>query len=86
MVTVLNTYANRFQKKLKAKLKQGIFVKFVVRKLQSDKIFKIKLTSSNLAAWEAVVLVIENFQGKHKTTNYEEIVGKMLQAYKKLSA
>ena len=75
-----------FPKKLKAKLKQGIFVKFVVRKLQRDKIFKIKLTSSNLAAWEAVVLVIENFQGKHKATNYEKIVGKMLQAYKKLSA
>ena len=32
------------------------------------------------------MLVIENFQGKHKTTNYEKIVGKLLQAYKELGA
>ena len=75
-----------FPSKSEAKLQQRIFFGPEVCKLQRDKIFKTNLTSSELVAWEALVLVIENFQGKHKANNYKKIVGKMLQAYKKLGA
>jgi len=67
-----------FPNKSEAKLKQGIFVGHEIRKLQRDEIFKTKLSLTELAAWEAFVMVIENFLGKHKASNCKEIVGKML--------
>ena len=73
-----------FPNKSEAKLKQGIFIGHEIHKLQRDELFKTRLSCKEVTAWEALVLVVKNFMGKHKATNYEEIVGKMLQAYKEL--
>ena len=68
------------------KLKQGIFVGLEIRKLVRGEIFKAKLTSNDLAEWKSFALVVQNYLGKYKAPNHQEIVAKMLQAYKELGA
>ena len=70
----------------KAKLEQGIFVGPEIRKLLKDDVFKMKLTSIELHAWEAFASVATNFLGNHKAPNYEKCVIKMLEAYKEMGA
>ena len=72
--------------KSKAKLEQGIFVGPEIRKLLKDDVFKMKLTSIELHAWEAFASVATNFLGNHKAPNYEKCVTKMLEAYKEMGA
>ena len=69
-----------------AKLKEGVFVGPEIRELMRDDEFKKQLTSVELAAWEAFVLVVENFLGNHRSDNYVELVENLLAAYERLGA
>ena len=71
-----------FPYKFEVKLKQEIFLKPQIRKLLKDQLFETKLTPNELAAWNAFELVLLTFLEKHKSTDYQEIVGKMSLAYK----
>ena len=67
-----------FPCKTGAKIKHDIFVRPEIRKVLKDKDFKTKLSSNELDAWNAFALVVQNFLGKHKATNYTENVEQML--------
>ena len=75
-----------FPYKTEAKIKHDIFVRPEIRKVLMDKDFKTKLSSNELDAWNVIALVVQNFLGKHKATNYTENVEQMLQPYKEMGA
>ena len=67
--------------KTDAKLKAGIFIGPQIRELMCDPKFKNKLNPVEFAAWEAFVLVVQNFLGNHKAEQYVELVDNMLKAH-----
>ena len=75
-----------FPYKTEAKVKHGIFVRAEIRKVLKDKYFETKLSPNELDASNAFALVVQNFQGKHKATNYTQNVEQLLQSYKKMGA
>ena len=75
-----------FPYKTEAKIKHDIFVRPEIRKVLKDKDFKTKLSSNELDAWNAFVLVVQNYLGMHNATNYTENVEQMLQSYKEMGA
>ena len=85
MVKPSSIYVNFFLANLN-QLKQGIFVGPEIRKLLKNQLLNTKLTPNKLAAWNAFQLVVQNFLGKRKSTDYQEIVSKMLLAYKEMGA
>ena len=70
--------------KTEAKLKAGIFVGPEIRKLMQDAAFRTKLNPFELAAWDAFVVVVENFLGNKRAENYPEQVNNMLTSYEQM--
>ena len=64
------------------KLKGGTFDGPQVRKCIRDPEFEKSMTK--LEAWKAFVLVVKNFLGNNKASNYEELITNMLYAFKNL--
>jgi hypothetical protein len=75
----------KFRKmKTDAKLKAGIFIGPEIRKLIRDSLFRLELTEQEQTAWDAFVLVVHNFLGKHRADNYVDLVDNLI-AYQHLS-
>ena len=66
------------------KLKGGIFDGLQVRQLIRDPEFEKSMTKLELEAWRAFVLVVKNFLGNNKASNYEGLITNMLYAFKRL--
>ena len=66
------------------KLKGGIFDGPQVRQLIRDPEFEKSMTKLESEAWKAFVLVVKNFLGNIKASNYEELITNMLYAFKSL--
>ena len=66
------------------KLKGGIFDGPQVRKLIRDPEFEKSTTKLEYEAWKAFVLVVKNFLGNSKASNFEELITNMLYALKNL--
>ena len=66
------------------KIKAGIFNGPQIRQLTKDLQFAGHMTERELAAWTALVLVIKNFLGNYKASNYAELVSNMLSSFKNL--
>lgn len=49
-----------------------------------DRKFKNKLNPLEFAAWEAFVLLVQNFFGNHRAEQYVELVDNMLKAYQRM--
>ena len=66
------------------KLKGGIFDGPQVRQLIRNPEFEKSMTKLELEARKALVLVVKNFLGNNKASNYEELITNMLCAFKSL--
>ena len=66
------------------KLKAGIFYGPQICQPIRDPVFKQSMNTLELEAWKAFVLVIQNFLGNYKASNYEELVTNMITCFKKL--
>ena len=66
------------------KLKGGIFDGPQVRQLFRDLEFEKSMMELESEAWKAFVLVVKNFLGNNKTSNYEELINNMIYAFKNL--
>ena len=66
------------------KLKAGIFDGPQIRQLIKDADFEKSMSQVELEAWTAFVQVVKNSLGNNKASNYEELVLKMLTAFKNL--
>jgi len=64
------------------KLKAGILDGPQIRQLIRDPEFEQSMNT--LEAWKAFVLVVKNFLGNYKASNYEELVTNMITWFKKL--
>lgn len=81
----LNFLKEKFKSVLTdAKIKAGVFTGPQIRQVIRDPDFKLQLQPIQLVAWDAFVGVVENFLGNHRSENYEELVDKLLSAYKKM--
>lgn len=67
--------------KTDAKLKAGVFVGPEIRQLIRDPLFLLELTEQEKAAWDAFVIVVNNFLGNHRADNYAELVENLVTAY-----
>lgn len=76
----------KFSKLSMEKLKSGIFDGPQIRQLMKDTNFVKVMTVPESMAWESFVVVIENFLGNHKTSNYEEVVQNMMANFHTLGA
>ena len=66
------------------KLSAGIFDGPQIRQLIRDPEFENSMNDVELEAWKAFVLVVKNFLGNNKATNYEELLNNMLTAFRNL--
>ena len=69
-----------------AKLKASIFDGSQIRTLTKDIIFLNHMTQIESEAQLSFVLVVKQFWGNHKATDYSELVAKMLQNFHALGA
>ena len=90
-VTALNTDGACFRYLCSAfpgmsmeKIKAGIFNGPQIRQLIKDSQFARHMTEHESAAWTAFVLIIKNFLGNYKASNYVELVTNMLSSFKDL--
>jgi len=74
----------RFPRLSEAKLKEGIFIGPQIRDLIKDEYFEKLLQGDEKAVWESFKFVVKGFLGNRRAQNYEELVNKVLQSYKKL--
>ena len=66
------------------KLKSGIFDGPQIWQLIRDPEFENSMNEVELEAWKAFVLVVKNFLGNSKASNYAELVNNMLTAFRNL--
>jgi len=66
------------------KLKAGIFDGPQIRQLIRDAEFEKSMNKVEQKAWNAFVLVVKNFLGNNKASNYAELVNNMVTAFQKL--
>ena len=66
------------------KLKAGIFKGPQLRQLIRDPELENSMNEVELEAWKTSVLVVKNFFGNNKASNYAELVTKLLTAFKNL--
>jgi hypothetical protein len=67
-----------------AKLKEGIFVGPQIRALFGDSIFTEKFNKFENRAWRTFENICKNCLGNIRSSNYIDIVGELLDAYKAL--
>lgn len=66
---------DRFGKiKTDGKLKAGIFASLEICKIMHDDTFRSKVYTLELAAWDSLVLVVQNFLESHRVGNCAELV------------
>lgn len=70
----------KFTKMTDAKLKEGIFIGPQIKELMNDKTFESTLNSKEKQAWTSMIKVFQNFLGKKKSEDYENLVKNMIQA------
>jgi hypothetical protein len=66
------------------KKKAGVFNGPQIRELMKDHNFLGSMNNLETDAWTSFTLVVKNFLGNHKATNYSELVKNMLLAFKNL--
>ncbi|CAL1671987.1 unnamed protein product [Lasius platythorax] len=66
------------------KLKEGIFNGPQIRTLLKDVIFVTKMNDVEKEAWLSFKNVVGNFLGNHRSPDYKEVVGKMIENFKEL--
>ena len=64
------------------KLKAGIFDGPQIRQLIRDPQFENSMNTVEREAWKAYVMVVKNFLGNNKATNYAELVTNILNAFR----
>ena len=69
---------------LDAKIKEGVFVGPNTRKLMNDENFDSSLAKAEKDAWIIFKNVIKNFMDKHKSPEYKDSVGRMLEKFEAL--
>jgi hypothetical protein len=67
-----------------AKIKEGVFIGPLIRKLFRDEQFDHILSGNEKRAWNDFRLVATNFLGKNKADNYKELVENLLLSYEEL--
>jgi hypothetical protein len=67
-----------------AKLKAGIFIGPQIRQLLNDKQFVSQMVTAERRAWEEFRNVVNNFLGKHKSSDYAEHVQGMISCFREL--
>lgn len=75
-----------FPKLSRFKIDQGIFVGPQIRKALHSEDFRNLLLPDQKRAWKSFEDVIDGFLGNHKSSNYKELVEKMLKNYAKIGA
>lgn len=60
--------------KTDGKLKAGIFASLEICKIMRDDTFRSKVYTLELAAWDSLVLVVQNFLESHRVGNCAELV------------
>ena len=92
-VTALNTdgacfryFCSAFPGMSMEKIKAGIFNGPQIRQLIKDSQFARHMTEHESASWTAFVLIIKNFLGNYKASNYVELVNNMLSSFKDLGS
>ena len=68
------------------KLKAGIFDGPQIRKLMNDPNFTASMTEKEFAAWISFTVVVKNFLGNNKASNYIQIVEDILSKFQSLGA
>ena len=64
----------QFEKLSDANIKEGIFDGPQIRKMFKDKNFILHMNEIGKSAWLSFKIIAENFLGKHKSHDYEELV------------
>ena len=67
-----------------AKLQAGVFVGPQIRQLINDCAFDDAMSKTELCAWQCLKAVIQQFLGNQRSSNYEELVENMLEAFQRL--
>ena len=57
-----------------AKVNEGVFIGPDISKIMKSEEFKSALSQTELTPWLSIIKIKENFLGKHRATNYEEII------------
>lgn len=70
--------------KMDAKLKAVFFVRPEIRQIMCYDTFRSKLKKLELPAWDAFVLVVQNFPFNNRAENDAELVSNMLAEYQEL--
>jgi hypothetical protein len=74
--------AELFPKMTDAKLKEGVFVGPQLRRIMENyEEFSALLNTNERRAWETLVSVTKGFLGKHRDSNYKDLVSDMLKAF-----
>lgn len=68
-----------------AKIREGVFAGPDIRKLMKCKEFISKMKPDEKKAWQSFRMVIENFLGNNKSTNYKFLVQDLLKNLKQLN-
>ena len=55
-----------------------------MRRLIESHRFPEKLSEAELAAWTSFVSLVKGFLGNHKAENYREIVGELVDTYRRI--
>lgn len=64
-----------------AKIKEGVFAGPEIKKLLKDERFPTLLSPIESAAWNSFNLVVQNFLGNHKSSNFKQIVEDLIKNY-----
>lgn len=80
----INELAKLFPRTSRAKLENGVFTGPQITKIIKSQAFKSSLNKNELDAFKAFEQVVQNFLGKNKSANYEQIVKKLLTTYSKI--
>jgi hypothetical protein len=77
----MKTLRRIFPRLSTAKIKEGVFVGPQLRKIMESEVFRMTLNQIELRAWNALLEVVRNFLGKHRSSNYKEVVSELLDAF-----
>ena len=76
-----NTSRTNYQKSAMQKSKMVYFVGPQIRELSNDLNFDASLNCAYKVAWSSIKTINENFLANKRSTDYEEIVGTLLDKY-----
>lgn len=76
--------SKKFPRLSAAKIKEGVFVGPQIRELQKDSDFEQCLAPKERRAWSCFKNVTQNFLGRKRANNFEQLVQQMVNAYRDL--